>query len=150
MSFTKQSLEFSKILFQIALINLITRSQCSTETDRLSYERVRISSGIIRGVVTTFPYYTHLPSVTTYLGVDYGIILKRKTLFRFLPASNLIPNRRADFLDSTSYKGVCPQPARSLEDVPHKASHRNLPEYVRNVQTEECLNLNIFAPEKGN
>lgn len=145
-------MKFRGFALAITLIDLITNSQSAIRTSRLRYRRIKIRNGYIRGVTIRFPSDTHLRNVDTYLGVDYGS-LKRNFLFRFLPASNVIPNKKADFLDSTAFKGVCPQPVQ--KNVIRSASvYVTMEEYLkaamtRSIQTEDCLSLNVYAFDKG-
>lgn len=126
---------------------------CAINKKSWGQRKITIKSGVVRGVTVSFPSDIPMKNVEAFYGVDYGS-LKRNILFTFHPPSDPIPNRKVDFIDCSSFKGVCPQPYEDPRKFHGKETSSMIQEYLRmskqpGAQTDDCLSLNIFSPIPG-
>lgn len=140
-------------LFVFSLFIFLHERHCVIDKKSWGQRKITVKSGVVRGVTVSFSSSIRLKNVEAFLGVDYGS-LKRNILFTFHPPSDPIPNRKVDFIDSSSFKGVCPQPFEDPRKFHGKETTSMIQEYLRiskqpGAQTDDCLSLNIYSPIPG-
>lgn len=107
--------------------------------------------GKVRGVLINFPN-RNLPQVEAYFGIQYASVLGGE--LRFMPPTSSM-EKWEGIRVALRFRPVCPQKLPDLEEMEKRMPrgrvehfHRILPFLEK--QNEECLNLNIYVPVRGN
>lgn len=149
------SLGLLHFLLSVALLqHLLPGCLTFVEKKRIGQRKIKIKTGLIRGVTVSFPSEPRLKYVEAFLGVDYGSLKRYNVLFTFHPPSDPIPNKRSEVVDCSSLKGVCPQPHFDVNEYYGKLPTDMVKEYVKiaqesNSQVDDCLSLNVYSPIPG-
>ena len=116
---------------------------------QMSPRKVMTQYGELRGVLVTLP--NGLPQVEAFQGLQYASILGGD--LRFMPPTSPMQKWKGTKVALT-FPPVCPQPVPDIEDLEKhlplgRVDHfkRLLPYLDR--QEEDCLNLNIYVPSRG-
>ena len=108
-------------------------------------------SGSVRGLLLTLPGLTDQPQVEAYLGLQYASLLGGE--LRFMPPTGPI-HKWEGVRETKSFGPVCPQRLPDLDRLAksmplgYVKKLRRLMKYIE-VQTEDCLYLNIYVPVRG-
>ena len=150
-------MEVRLIIITGFLLFSVTRSQyfpvnsCQIEKKGLGDRQIELADGSeVRGykVLYKHPQSTNcqLKSVEEFRGLQYGVLkLSDKLVYRF--HRNKDPVRAPDedtHRFATNHKPVCPQ----LRLDPTSPRWKMIADFT-NMQSEECLWLNIFVPDTG-
>ena len=117
---------------------------------QMSNRVVNTQYGPLRGVLVTLPNH-RLPVVEAYLGIQYASILGGE--LRFMPPTS--PMETWDIIRvALKFRPVCPQKIPKEEDLRARYPLGRAEHFIRllpfiELQNEECLNLNIYVPVRG-
>ncbi|KAK2156365.1 hypothetical protein LSH36_215g02011 [Paralvinella palmiformis] len=117
---------------------------------QMSPRVVNTQYGQLRGLLVTLPN-PHLPQVDAYLGLQYASVLGGD--LRFMPPTS--PLETWDGIRvAMQFRPVCPQKLPDIEKLEKTLPLGRVDHYKRILpflgrQAEECLNLNVYVPVRG-
>lgn len=140
----------SVFTLSLVLAVLVLEARAKVFSTQMSPRVINTQYGKLRGVLVTLPN-RHLPLVEAYLGLQYASILGGE--LRFMPPTS--PMQKWDGIKvALMFPPVCPQTPPDIDELERtlplgRADHfkRLLPFLER--QNEDCLNLNIYVPVRG-
>lgn len=111
---------------------------------------IQTQYGKIRGVLITLPN-EHLPVVEAYLGLQYASVLEGE--LRFMPPTSPVYKWEGVRV-AHKFSAVCPQKIPDIEELKKHLPIGRVDHYKRLLpfleqQKEECLNLNVYVPVRG-
>jgi len=138
------------IAFVVLLYISVERTVAKVLATQMSSRIIDTQYGKIRGVLVTLPNRV-LPLVEAYYGLQYASVLGGE--LRFMPPTS--PMEKWDGIRvAHRHRPVCPQRLPDLEELEQRFPAARVDHFRRILpflerQQEECLNLNIFLPARG-
>lgn len=107
--------------------------------------------GKVRGVLVSFPNRS-LGPVEAYFGIQYASVLGGE--LRFMPPTSSM-EKWEGIRVALKFRPVCPQKLPNVEELEKRMPTGRVDHFRRLLphlekQNEECLNLNIYVPVRGN
>ena len=136
---------------QAVFSNLLHVADAKVFMTQLTQRVVPTQYGRLRGMVVTPPGGT-LPQVEAFLGIEYASLLGGE--LRFMPPTSPLAKWEG-VRNAIKFKPVCPQKLPDLEEVQRHSPTSVVDHFQRLIpflerQQEDCLNLNVYVPLRGN
>ncbi|XP_064638758.1 neuroligin-4, X-linked-like isoform X2 [Lineus longissimus] len=119
-------------------------------TRDMSPRTIETKYGKLRGMLVEIPN-KHLPPVEAYLGLGYASLLGGN--LRFMPPTSPMEQWNGVRVAIT-HRPVCPQKIPTEEELAAKYPKGRMEHFKRLIpflkdQNEDCLNLNVYVPTRG-
>ncbi|KAH3813447.1 hypothetical protein DPMN_141905 [Dreissena polymorpha] len=134
----------------VALVVYVRDVHGGVVVRRLGDRIIRLDKqGSIRGVSVEFTEAGHkLKPVERFSGLQYGTLRgNRGSMLRFMaPSSSNMASWGEKVREFTVFSPVCPHPSNTYAGITYSSNGRS---EITEVQKEDCLYLNLWAPIPG-